>query len=51
MEVVLFEPDKLEPTESGRINAFKQMDKRYIKVTYKEIPEEIFVISVVDKKD
>jgi len=51
VEAALSEPDKLEPTESGRMNAFKQIGERYIKITYKEISEETLIISAVDKKD
>ena len=51
MEAALSEPDKLKPIESGRVNAFKQIGDRYIKITYKELSEEILIISAVDKKD
>lgn len=51
VEAALSEPDKLKPIESGRVNAFKQIGDRYIKITYKELSEEILIISAVDKKD
>lgn len=51
VETVLANPDKLEQTERGRINAFKQVGARYIKVTYKEYSNELLIISAVDKSD
>ena len=48
---VLKEPEKMEPTIYGRINVFKTMGSRYLKVTYKEFENEILVISAVDKSD
>ncbi len=42
-------PDKIEESIKGRINAYKYIGQRYIKVTYKKFSEEILVISVVDK--
>lgn len=51
VEAVLSRPDKLEQTECGRINAFKQVGARYLKVTYKECSNELLIISAVDKSD
>ena len=48
---VLKEPEKMEPTIYGRINVFKTMGSRYLKVTYKEFESELLVISAVDKSD
>ena len=42
-------PDKIEESVKGRMNAYKAIGARYIKVTYKKFPGEIFVISAVDK--
>lgn len=42
-------PDKIEESIKGRINAYKSIGKRYIKVTYKEFSGKILIISVVDK--
>ena len=42
-------PDKIEESIQGRMNAYKSIGQRYIKVTYKKFSEEILVISVVDK--
>lgn len=47
--LVLENPDKIETSIQGRVNAYKSMGRRYIKVTYKEFPGEILIISVVDK--
>ena len=44
-------PDRLEPTERGRTNAFRQVGDRYLKVTFRELETDILVISVVDKVD
>jgi len=51
VDAVLSQPDRLESTEKGRTNAFKQVGSRYIKVTYKEFFDEILIISAVDKSD
>lgn len=51
IENVLKNPDKIEQTEKGRINVFKNIGPRLLKVTYKEFPEEILIISAVDKND
>jgi hypothetical protein len=51
VEAVLSVPDKVEPTERGRTNAFRRFGSRHLKVTYREFPEEILIISAVDKCD
>lgn len=51
VEAVISAPEKVEPTERGRMNAFRRSSSRYLKVTYREFPDEIFIISVVDKRD
>jgi hypothetical protein len=51
VEAVLSRPDRVEHAECGRINAFKQIGARYLKVTYKEHPHELLIISAVDKSD
>lgn len=51
VEAVLAKPDTVEQTERGRTNAFKQVGARYLKVTYKEHPHELLIISAVDKSD
>lgn len=47
--LILSSPDKTEQSINGRINVYKTIGKRYIKVTYKEFSDEVLVISVVDK--
>ena len=51
VEQALKEPEKTELTSIGRINAFKTIGDRYIKVTYRESKDEILIISAVDKSD
>ncbi len=48
---VLQKPDIIENSIKGRMNVYKAMGLRYLKVTYKEFSDEILVISVVDKAD
>ncbi len=47
--LTLSSPDKTEQSIKGRINVYKTIGTRYIKVTYKEISDEVLIISVVDK--
>lgn len=42
-------PDKLEDTIKGRRNAFKTMEGRLLKVTYKAENDEILVITTIVK--
>lgn len=49
VKLTLDSPDKIEQSIKGRINVFKAIGKKYIKVTYKEFADEILVISVVEK--
>lgn len=46
---VLNSPDRIEPSLKGRVNAFKTVGAKYLKVTYRELSEELLVISVVNK--
>ena len=41
--------DRVEESIKGRINAYKSIGHRSIKVTYKEFSDEILIISAVDK--
>ena len=47
--LVMNEPDKNESSIKGRINVYKRIGKRYLKVTYKEFVKEILIVSAVDK--
>jgi hypothetical protein len=51
VRLALEHPDKREDSLKGRINVYKAIGERYIKVTFREFPEEILVISVVDKAE
>lgn len=51
VEQTLKWPERTELTKEGRKNAFKPIGERYIKVTYRELKDEILIISVVDKSD
>jgi len=42
-------PDKLEGTIKGRRNAFKTMEDRLLKVTYKAENDEILVVTTIAK--
>jgi uncharacterized protein (DUF433 family)/uncharacterized protein YuzE len=46
---VLNSPDQVEPSTKGRMNVFKTVGAKYLKVTYRESAEELLVISVVNK--
>ncbi|GEM_PF-612019 len=44
------DPDFLEQSIKGRLNAFKFINGRYLRVTFKEEPEHIFIITVTIRK-
>jgi len=50
VKLILSRPDKTEQSIKGRINVYKTIGTRYLKVTFKEFPDEILIISVVDKR-
>lgn len=45
----LEKPDKIEESVRERMNAYKSIGKRFLKVTYKQLSGEILIVSVVDK--
>jgi len=47
--LALQEPERIEKSIRGRVNVYKLIGRRYIKVTYKELLGETLVISAVDK--
>lgn len=49
-EITLREPDYIEASIKGRINAFKFINNRFLRVTFKEEPEQILVITVTMRK-
>ena len=46
----LTKPDNKELTVNGRTNAFKEIEGRNIKITYKETEKEMYIITAVIKK-
>ena len=46
---VVNNPDNTESSMKGRINLYKKIESKYLKVTCKEFPDELLIISVVDK--
>lgn len=51
VEQVITNPDRSELTEKERMNVFKLVNNRLIKVTYKEFENEILVITAVVKSE
>ena len=49
IEKTLELPDKTEPCGEKRVNVFKSLGKRLLKVSYVINADEIVIISVVDK--
>jgi len=47
--LALESPDKVEQSIRGRMNAYKLIGNRHMKVTFKEKSGETLVISVVEK--
>ncbi len=41
--LILSSPDKTEQSIKGRINVYKTIGTRYIKVTYKEFSDEVLI--------
>ena len=44
-------PDKVQSLEDGKDHVYKMLAGRYIRVTRRELENEIVVITVVDKSD
>lgn len=42
-------PARVEQSISGRVNVYKAVGAKHLKVTYREFSEEILVIIVMDK--
>jgi hypothetical protein len=49
VEEALFQPDKIEHFSSGKVNAFRAIGTKLLRVSYVEEKHRIIVISVVDK--
>jgi len=50
VEAAIAEPDFTEPSLEGRINVWKKTDEKFLRVTYKDEPARILVITAVKKK-
>jgi hypothetical protein len=50
VEKVLRQPERVEPTRFGRLNAYARIEGRLLKVTYADEADAMVVISVVAKK-
>lgn len=49
-ESALNNPDYIEPSVKGRTNAFKYINGRYLRVTFKPESENILVITITVRK-
>ena len=49
VEEVLRLPEKSESTVRGRLNVYKTIGNRYLKVTYKDFGDYVLIMSAVDK--
>ena len=50
VELAIENVDSLEQSIKGRINAFRFLNGRYLRVTFREEPDQILVITVTIKK-
>lgn len=51
VEYIVRDPERIEPTEQGRFNAFGWAGDRYLRVTFRDLDAELPVISAVDRTD
>lgn len=49
-EKTLREPERVEPSMKGKVNAFKFLNQRFIRVTYRDHTDHLLVITVVMRK-
>ena len=49
-ESAIENPEFLEPSFEGRINAWKEVSGKFLRVTYKEETDRILVITAVKKR-
>ncbi len=47
----ILEPEKIENSIKGRKNAFKHINKKWIKVTFQEKSDTILVVTAMDKNN
>lgn len=50
VEAAIKNPDYLQPSIEGRLNAWKKVSGKFLRVTYKQELKEIIVITAVKKK-
>ena len=50
VELTIKNPDFLKQSIKGRINAFKFINERYLRVTFKEALDQFFIITVTVRK-
>jgi len=50
VELAIDNPDLTEPLLEDRKNVWKKISDRYLRVTYKEEPDRILIITAVKKK-
>lgn len=43
-------PDFVEPSEEGRLNAWKKVSEKFLRVTYKKEAKRFLVVTAVKKK-
>ena len=43
-------PDRVLPTEKGRLNAIKMLGERFLRVTYMEEADHILIITVTPRR-
>ena len=48
-ENTILNPEKLEDSTKGRRNAFKHIDKKWIKVTFKKQDDVAIIITAINK--
>ena len=49
IELATYSPDDSEPTEKNRINAFKKIEDKILKVTYQKHDDRIQIITALCK--
>ncbi len=51
VKTTILKPEKIEESKSGRKNAFKHVDRKWIKVTFIEESDSINIITALDKNN
>jgi hypothetical protein len=50
VEAAMKEPDFTEPSTEGRANAWEKTGEKFLRVTYKDEPARVLIITAVKKK-